>query len=136
MKLKKLIVIVGIVLAAIVVWMCVNPPGRFGISTFACVTYSGIPRPLSDLQVRSDGKTRKVDKIHDLKVEHVAWLLESKPEVLIIAVGWDGVTKPDGNIVGLQQCKVAILKTGEAVRLFNKLKKGKKKVSIHVHSTC
>ena len=136
MKLKKLIIIVSIILIGFVLWLCVNPPGRFGFCTFACVTYSGIPRPLSDLQVRSDGKTRKVEKTHELKLEHVEWLLESKPDVLIIATGWDGVTKPDTRIEGLQDCEITILKTGEAVKLFNELKKKQKKVSIHVHSTC
>ena len=94
MKLKKLIIIVSVILVGLVAWLCINPPGRFGICTFACTTYSGLPRLLSDLQVRSDGKTRTVDKTHDLKLEHVQWLLEPKPEVLIIGTGWDGVTRP------------------------------------------
>jgi len=136
MKLKKPIVIVAIGLVTLVGWLCINPPGRFGICTFACITYSGIPLPLFDLQVRSDGKTRKVDKTHDLKLEHVEWLLESKPEVLIIATGWDGRAKPSKAVTDLQDCEITILKTGDAVKLYNKLKREKKKVSIHVHATC
>jgi len=136
MKRRKSIIIVLVVCAGLAAWICINPPGRFGICTFACITYGGIPTPLSDLQVRSDGKTRTVEKTHDLRLEHVRWLLESKPEILMIATGWDGVTKPSKNIIDLQDCEVTILKTGEAVKLYNRLKREKKKVSIHVHSTC
>jgi len=38
--------------------------------------------------------------------------------VLIIAIGWDGVTRPAAEIAALQQCQVKILKSGEALKLF------------------
>jgi len=56
--------------------------------------------------------------------------------VLIIAIGWDGVTRPAAEIAALQQCQVKILKSGEALKLFNQLKKAGRLVAIHYHSTC
>jgi hypothetical protein len=136
MKKKRITIILGVILVGLVVWLCVNPPGRFGFCSFAYITYNSIPRPLSDLQVRSDGKTRSVEKTHDLKLQHVEWLLEPKPEILIIGTGWDGVTKPSPEIRTIQDCEVRILKTQEAIKLFNRLKRDKRKVAIHLHSTC
>ena len=88
------------------------------------------------MQVRSDGKVRTVEKTHDLKYEDIEWLLESKPEILIIGTGWQGIVKPEEKIKKVGSCKIHIMKTGEAVNLFNKLKSEGKKVSIHLHSTC
>jgi hypothetical protein len=136
LKKKRIIIILAVILAALVLWLCINPPGRFGFCTFAYITYNSIPRPLSDLQVRSDGKTRSVEKTHDLKLQHVEWLLTPKPQVIIIGTGWDGVTKPRPDIRAIPDCDLRILKTEEAIKLFNQLKRERKKVAIHVHSTC
>jgi hypothetical protein len=117
-------------------WIIANPPGRFGWCRFGLTVYNCVPRPISDLQIRSDGKLRTVAKTHDLTLEAVQWLLEPKPEFLVIAIGWDGVTQPAPEIAALQQCQVKILKSGEALKLFNQLKKAGKSVAIHYHSTC
>lgn len=77
-----------------------------------------------------------VDKTHALKLEHIQWLLDSDPDVLIIATGWEGGTKPSEKILDLQDCEVILLRTGDAVKRYNKLKSERKRVSIHVHSTC
>ena len=113
-----------------------NPPGRFGICFFGCSTYSCLPRPFSDIQVRADGRTRSVEKTHDLQHKHIEWLLDPMPEILIIGIGWDGIVKVDEKIQKGAGCEVRIEKTGKAIGLFNSLKKQKRKVAIHVHSTC
>jgi hypothetical protein len=135
-KKKRMVFVLVFIIAALVVWLCINPPGRFGFCTFGLTTYNCIPRPLSDLQVRSDGQTRKAEKTHSLKLEHVQWLLEPKPQILIIGTGWDGVVKPHPDIQKINDCDIRILKTEEAVKTFNRLKQENKKVAIHVHSTC
>jgi hypothetical protein len=117
-------------------WVLLNPPGRLGICTFGLTTYGCIPHPVSDIQVRCDGRTRSVEKTHDLKLEHVQWLLDPIPTVLIISTGWDGVTNTEQKIRDLKDCEVRILKTGEAVKEYNHLKKQGEKIAIHVHSTC
>ena len=117
-------------------WLVGNPPGRFGWCRYAYTTYNAWPRPVSDFQVRVDGHTRKVSKTHELSFEQIEWLLESKPEVLIIALGWDGVTSPDDRIRDYKGCEIHLLKNKEAIELFNRLKKSGKRVAIHYHSTC
>ncbi len=128
----------GSVAAAIVlvVWLVFNPPCKFGYCCYAYTTYNAMPRPLSDLQIRCDGTVRKIQKTHALTYEMIEWLLDPLPEVLIVATGWDGVTQPDERIQNIKSCAVHILKNKEAIALFNQLKKEKKRVAIHFHSTC
>src|SRR5262245_44248506 len=91
-------------------WIMANPLGRFGWCIYAYTTDNGLPRPVSDLQIRSDGSVRKITKTHLLTFEQIQWLLDSKPDVLIIALGWDGYTMPDEQIRGHQGCETHLLK--------------------------
>ena len=118
------------------VWLAANPPGRFGWCCYAYTTYGVFPRPISDFQVRADGSTRKVGKTHQLTFEQIQWLLTPVPDVLIIALGWDGVTTPDDRIRQYQGCPIHFLRNKEATELFNRLKRDGKRVAIHYHSTC
>src|SRR5262245_54635390 len=102
----KLIAVLVILALLATLWLVANPPGRFGWSCYGYTTYSARPRLISDFQVRADGSTRKVAKTHELAFEHIEWLLDPKPEVLIIALGWDGVTTPDHRIRAHKGCEV------------------------------
>jgi hypothetical protein len=133
---RKLIAVLAVVVLLATVWLVANPPGRFGWCCYAYTTYGACPRPISDFQVRADGSTRKVAKTHQLTFEQIEWLLDSQPEVLIIALGWDGVTAPDDRIRGYRGCETHLLKNKEAIDLFNRLKRTGKRVAIHYHSTC
>ena len=126
----------GLIILLVGAWLLFNPIGSFGWCRFGITTYSAVPRPISDLQVRSDGKVRSVEKTHDLGLDRVSWLLDPKPDVLIIATGWSGVTKPREEITKLQGFELRILTTGDAIKLFNKLRKESRRVAIHLHSTC
>jgi hypothetical protein len=95
-----------------------------------------MPRLLSDIQVRSDGRTRSVGKTHDLGMQQIDWLLRPLPDTLIIGTGWDGVTAVQGDVRGAGKCDIIILKTRAAIDEFNKLKREGRKVAIHLHSTC
>ena len=117
-------------------WLVVNPLGRFGWCCFGYASYNAWPRPVSDFQVRADGSTRRVAKTHALAFEQVEWLLAPKPEVLIIALGWDGANSPDDRIRGYKGCPIYLLKNREAIELFNRFKAEGKHVAIHFHSTC
>jgi hypothetical protein len=137
MKPKRKLITALVVLALLsAVWLIANPLGRFGWCGFGYTTYSAWPRPISDFQVRADGTTREVAKTHQLAFKQIAWLLTPKPEVLIIALGWDGVTSPDDQIRAYQGCEVHLLKNREAIGLFNRLKHDGRRVAIHYHSTC
>src|SRR5258706_15587294 len=107
---KKAFATVILVGLGVIVWVVFNPPGQFGWCRFGFTVYGGVPRLISDIQVRSDGAVRKVTKTHDLTMENIEWLLKPQPEILIIAIGWDGVTRPDQGIAAIQNCKVHILK--------------------------
>ena len=132
-KLIAVVIILGLLLTG---WLLANPPGRFGWSCYAYTTYNALPRPLADLQIRSDGSTRKVKKTHQLSFSQIEWLLDPQPDVLIIGLGWDGVTEPDDQIRNYRDCEIHFLKNDEAIELFNRLKKEGKRVAIHYHSTC
>ncbi|MGD0091640.1 MAG: hypothetical protein ABSE73_17120 [Planctomycetota bacterium] len=133
---RKLIVLLVVVVVLSATWFVANPPGRFGWCCFGYATYGAWPRVISDFQVRADGNVRKVEKTHQLSFERIEWLLDSNPEVLIIALGWDGVTTPDDRIREYKGCEVHILRNKEAIDLFNRLKHSGKRVAIHYHSTC
>jgi len=125
-----------VVIVVLAVWVIANPRERFGWCCYALTTYNTIPRPIADYQVRSDGKVRTVSKTHSISLATVEWLLESRPQVLIIGTGWDGVAKTDATIAHIEDCQVRVLKTSEAIKLFNQLKSAGSAVSIHLHSTC
>src|SRR5207249_4463870 len=132
-KLRTMLALLALVAT---VWLVANPPGRFGWCCYAYTTYGACPRPIADFQVRADGSVRKVIKTHALTFEKIKWLLDSKPDVLIIALGWDGVTTPDDRIRRYRECETHLLKNKEAIELFNRLKGAGRLVAIHYHSTC
>ena len=137
MMKKKRRMIFGASLAILFIgWVLLNPSDRFGFCTFGLTTYSCIPRPAVDVQVRCDGTTRSVEKTHALKLEHVQWLLEPMPSILIIGIGWDGAVHSLEQVKDLKDCEVRILKTGDAIEEYNRLKSEGQMVAVHIHSTC
>ena len=132
-KLTIALVTGAMVLSA---WFVVNPPGRFGWCAFGWTVYNSFPRPISDLQINGDGDLLKVDKTHDLTLDRVQWLMDSDAEVIIIATGWHGSCAPRKLLLDRASNSFHFLKTGEAIRLFNQLRKAGKRVAIHLHSTC
>ena len=132
----KLVTVLLVVLLPLGLWLVANPPGCFGWCGFGYSIYGACPHIISDLQIRADGTTRTVSKTHDLTFEQIEWLLRPQPEVLIIALGWDGVTTPDERIRSFKGCEVRMLKNKEGLELFNRLKASGKRVAIHYHSTC
>ena len=136
MSRKKFIVILGSILVLLGVWLGLNPRGRFGWSFYAFTTYNSFPRLVSDIQIRADGEVRRVTKTHDISRESLEWLLNPRPEILIIAIGWDGVAKPRPEAESIKDCQLHILKNEAARKLYNELKKAGKRVAIHFHSTC
>lgn len=134
--MKKTIIAGCILLFLLGAWVLVNPPGRFGYCFFGLTVYSAWPHPGSDIEIRSDGRVRTVEKTHDLRLDAIQWLLDPEPEVLIIATGWRGLTQVDPVVESLPGIEVKILKSGKALDLFNRLKAAGKQVAIHYHATC
>ena len=75
-------------------------------------------------------------KTHDLALARIQWLLSDTADVVIIATGWHGVTKPSRAIEDMVADGFVILETRDAIRLYNELRRAGKRVAIHLHSTC
>jgi hypothetical protein len=121
----------------VALWMIGNPLGGFGWRTFGFTVYNALPYPIVDLQVRPDGSVRVVHKTHELEGGDILWLLDSRPDMLIIATGWDGFVRIGKSVyAGHALPAPRILRTGEAVREFNRLRKSGVRVAMHLHSTC
>jgi hypothetical protein len=122
---------------AVLIWFLVNPLKGFGVSVRGLTTYDLMPIPWADFEVRADGSVHLLSgKPLDLSLEDVKPMLDPKPEALIIATGWNGTLVPRPEVAAiLQNYGVQILKTGDALELYNSLISEGKKVAIHVHST-
>lgn len=127
---------IAMIMAIVSLWYIFNPSNRFGLSVFGITTYNRIPYILSDIQVRTDGTVRRIQRTHLVQQAEIHWLLESLPDVVIIATGWSGETDVSLEIHQLTPCAVEVHKTLSALFRYNQLKNEGKKVAIHVHSTC
>lgn len=133
---RRIAIVVALAAALLVAWLAFNRPGRFGPSCFGYTSYGALPRPLVDFDVRTDGTVRYVAKTHDVGPAEIEWLLETRPDVLITCAGWQRRVRVRGEVGRLEGVRVEILPTGEAQRLFNRLRREGRRVAIHVHSTC
>ena len=86
--------------------------------------------------MRPDGTSRRVEKTHELGAKDIAWLVESHPETLILSEGWRGAVRVPDELRHQQGLDVRVLRTPDALRLFNQLRAAGTRVAIHVHSTC
>jgi len=134
---RKRWVLPGIAIVALAVaWFALNRPGRFGLAVFGFTAYNSIPWPGVDLQVRPDGTSRRVEKTHELSANDIAWLVESHPETLILSEGWRGAVRVPEELRHQEGLDIRVLRTPDALRLFNQLRAAGTRVAIHVHSTC
>lgn len=138
MPLKRKILLAAVLLPLLAVagWTFSQPGDDFGVCRFGLTTYDRVPWLAVDIQVAADDQVRRVEKTHDLRKPALDWLLQSNPEILIVAEGWDGVVQVADVIRAITDCEVEVLRTGEAIERFRALKRQGKRVAIHVHSTC
>jgi hypothetical protein len=136
MKISRRKVNLALVAVALVGWLAVNPPvGRFGYCRAGWTVYRSVPRLRGDFQIRADGQVRQVPRSHSVTYDQIEWILESKPDLFIIGTGWEEAVRPDPSILSTPTCEVQKLPTPEAIRLYN-AQRGKRRVAIHLHSTC
>lgn len=137
MRRSHRVVLLALLSVAVAGWVIANPSGRFGISRFGLTTYSRMPLPVVDLQVRGDGTVRWVSKSHDLDAKALSWLTnEPKPDIVIVALGWRGAMRTPDKLESSLGTRVIALPTGEALSLYNSLRDGGTRVAIHIQSTC
>ena len=76
---------------------------------------------------------------HELKLEDIYPLVDSKPEVIIIGTGAYGAVKPSKSIIDFIESKgikLIIERTEDACNTYNRLLKEGKKVAAFLHNTC
>ncbi len=127
----------AVFLLGLIGWVAVNPGGQFGLSRFGVTTYSRVPVPFLDLQVRADGVFRPIFKSHDVDSSRLSWLLADRaPDVLVVAIGWESAARLSDQFRAPAGTRLLVLPTAEALGAYNSLKAQGVRVAIHVHSTC
>ncbi len=137
MRRRQLVFIAGALAAVLASWIWANPGAKFGLSRFGVTTYSRLPIPLLDVQVRQDGAIRVLFKSHDIDSGRLAWLVREKhPEVLVVGLGWEESAHLSSGFRPPAGTRIVALPTEAALALFNSLRDQGVRVAIHVHSTC
>jgi VanZ family protein len=113
---------------------------------FGLIVYKGIPIPFFDVMVYPDGMFRLVDKKHSFNVRDQKFLLRRKSDILLIGNGYEGrggLGFPElttnqflYNKYLKKGTQLIIMRTPDACRVFNRLKREGKNVLFVIHSTC
>jgi hypothetical protein len=120
----------------VVVWFALNRKAEhFGFSFAGFTTYGATPIPYFDIQVRGNGEWRTVSKTQNIDSETLLWLSETHPQVLIIGQGYGGKAMVQPDVLETPGCEVKVLKTREALQLYNSLRDQQSRVAIHVRSS-
>jgi hypothetical protein len=108
--------------------------------------YKGIAIPFFDVLIFPDGTFRPVDKKHYFNTRDQAFFLRHEPDILLIGSGADGLggngfsEKTPCHFVyngfTRRPTQIIILRTPEACRAFNRLKREGKNVLFVLHNTC
>lgn len=134
------------ILALLLVVLAVPPastlwPGGLTHARFGLTVVGLCPIPLFDVVIRSDGRVWFRNKTHHVTVEEARAVLRPDTEHLIVANGWDGAVRVDPEVVSLGAkskagLTVEVLRTGEAVERFRRLRGLGVRVALLLHSTC
>ncbi len=113
---------------------------RYGLTV-----YKGIPILFFDVMIFPDGTFRLVDKKHYFYQRDKAFFLKQKTDIVIFGSGaygegGKGFSEKESMFIYnpyiRRGTQVIILKTAEACRLFNRLKRERKNVLFILHNTC
>lgn len=142
MSRKRVLVgCLAIALLLCIVWVVLNPLGRFGYHRFGLTVYSGIPFPGVDVVVYANGlPSIRGSKAHWVSAEEAERLSGTRasawPDVVIIGTGYEGRVQVEESVLTWVGPAVQVLSTPEAVRRFNELRAAGKRVAAIIHSTC
>lgn len=114
---------------------------RFGLTV-----YKGIPIPYFDVLIFPDGHFRLVDKKHIFNAADRRFLYKQDADILLIGSGSQGrggngfparaVSQFTFNPFTQRATHVIIMKTDDACKTFNRLRKDRKNVLFVLHNTC
>lgn len=114
-------------------------------NAYGLTVYKGIPIPFFDVMIFPNGWFRLVDKKHYFTPGDKTTIFEQRADIVIIAtgaygyggLGFDKRVSQFGYNICTKRCTQAIpLKTPDACKVFNRLKKEGKNVLIIIHNTC
>ena len=143
------IVLTGLLSLAVMgllVSFIINKDSNITYNKYGLTVYKGIPIPFLDVMIMENGTVRLVDKKHVFNKRDQQTIMTKCSDILIIGSGADGLggrgfteSLPvqfmyNSNINGMTQ--IIILKTPEACRVYNRLKKEGKNVTFILHNTC
>jgi len=113
-------------------------PGQVLYARFGLTVYGIVPVPALDIVITEDGVLWFREKSHRITKEEVAALLGDAPEAVtvVIAIGWDEVAVVEPEVHMLPVRSVLIVRTGEALDLYNRLKREGRPVVLLAHTTC
>jgi len=140
-KIRNILLIITIILTVlIIIWIIFNPIGKFGYHKFGFTVFSSIPFPVVDLKIKGNGFPVIRKKSHFISLKEIKDLLgnnkEKYPDYLIIGTGYDNMVRVDEEVFKINSIKIIVLPTDQAIKIYNCLKKDRKKVACIIHSTC
>jgi VanZ family protein len=114
--------------------------------SYGLTIYKGIPLPFFDVMIHENGFFRFVDKKHNFNKRDINTICHHAKDILLIGSGKYGkggngfpekmMTQFIFNSVTMKPLQVIILKTPEACKKFNQLKKEGYSVLFIIHNTC
>jgi hypothetical protein len=141
-----ILAVVIILVSALGVSFARNHNRNITYASYGLVVYAGLPVPFFDLLIYPNGMPRLVDKKHFFNNTDKNFLLDNKPDILLIGSGWSGLggkgfAREEGTYMlfsneTVKAAQIVILKTPEAIKLFNRLREEGKKVLFVLHNTC
>ena len=115
-------------------------------NSYGITVYKGIPLPFLDIMIFESGFFRFVDKKHDFNTRDKNTIFHYSNSILLIGSGKDGSggngfpekLKPQFvfNTIKFKPLQIIILKTPEACKKYNQLKKEGYNVLFIIHNTC
>lgn len=147
-KLSR-IILLGILLISVLslgVSYSVNRNSDITYNDYGITVYKGIPLPFFDIMIYENGFFRFVDKKHIFTMRDQRTIKKKCSDILIIGSGEEGKGGrgfPENEEVQFvynsnigRMTQVIILRTPEACKVYNRLKKEGKNVTFIIHNTC
>jgi len=138
--------IVGLLLLGLGISLVTSSGSQLIRSSYALTIYRGIPIPFFDVLIYPNGLPRLVDKKHFFNNQDKQFLLEQKPDILIIASGHrgkggKGFAVSEGTYFAFNRyiargTQLIVLPSTEACKEYDRLKRAGKRIMLVMHSSC
>lgn len=111
-------------------------PARILYAGFGLTVYGVLPVPVFDTVIDHAGLLHLREKSHRISRDEVAtWMLPGVTDV-VIGAGWDEQVVVDERARGIAGVRVHVLRTPEAIRTWEELRRDGRRAVLILHSTC